>query len=337
MHSISFLGQLQRTVSGFATAALVFGGTNLFAALPTARDTTFQTLGTDGLPYAALVLPDGKILIGGNFTTVGGTSRPGLARLNADGSLDESFAPPVGATGPFGKPIVTSIVRLADGRFIAAGQPSFFTTGAVARTNIIRFNADGTVDPTFNAGAASVLNGFTVQTDGKVIYTTFLASVGVFGPARLNADGSPDASFHYTSGINPGLQALQLHAQPDGRTLALQGDNNPNSGGLQNLFWLKADGSLDNTFKFPFQLQDESRFAVAADGSLLVAGFAAPPGDFTQQIKKLAADGTADANFIFPTQPNNQGLHPVPAAFLPDGGAVIVRNPTAGEDRKSVV
>lgn len=311
--------------------SLTIGHCALRAALPAARDTSFQTLGMDGLPNAAVVLPDGKILIGGNFTTVGGTSRPGLARLNADGTLDESFAPPVAATGPFGKPVVTALARLADGRFFAAGQPSFFTTGAVTRTNIIRFNANGSVDPTFNAGDASLLSGFTVQADGKVLYTTFLTSAGVFGPTRLNADGSPDASFHFTGGINPGLQAVQLHAQPDGHTLVLQGDNNPNIGGLQNLVWLKADGSQDTSFKFPFQLQDESRFAVAADGSLLVAGLAG----FVPQIQKIAADGTADASFIFQTQPNGQGVHPVPAAFLPDGGAVIVRNPTAGDRRVS--
>lgn len=38
---------------------------------------------------------DGKVLIGGDFTTVNGTSRAALARLNSDGSLDSSFAPVV--------------------------------------------------------------------------------------------------------------------------------------------------------------------------------------------------------------------------------------------------
>lgn len=286
----------------------------------------------DGLPNAAVVLPDGKILIAGNFTTIGGSSHPGLARLNADGSVDESFAPPIAANSAFGKTSVTAMVRMADGRLVLSGSAAFLTTGPIARTNIIRFNADGSVDPTFNAGNASPLAGLSVQADGKVLYTTFLASAGVFGPARLNADGSPDGTFRYTGGITTGLQAVQLFAQPDGHTLVLQGDNNPNVGGLQNLLWLKADGSLDSTFKFSSQMQDESRFAVAADGKLLVAAYG---GGFTPQIQRLAADGTPDPNYIFLTQPNNQGVHPVPAAFLPDGGAVIVRNPTAGDRRVS--
>ncbi|HTH47512.1 MAG TPA: hypothetical protein VMB21_08385, partial [Candidatus Limnocylindria bacterium] len=315
---------------GLAFFALSFAS---HAALPPARDTTFQTPNMDGLPNAAVVLPDGKILIAGSFTTIGGSSHPGVARLNSDGTVDESFLPPIAANGTFGKPVVNALVRLADGRFIAAGY--FNTTGATARANIIRFNADGSVDATFDAGGASYVNGLTVQADGKVLYSTLISAIGAYGPVRLNADGSADASFHYTAGLQAGLQPVQMLAQPDGHVLVLQGDNNPNSGGIQNLRWFKADGSVDNTFKFPAQLQDESRFAVAADGSLLVAGYTAPPNNFTPQIQRLAADGTPDPNYIYLTQPNNQGVHPVPAAFLPDGGAVVVRNPTAGDRRVS--
>ncbi len=305
------------------------------AALPAGRDTTFQTPALDGLANAAVVLPDGKIVIAGNFTTVGGVSRPALARLNSDGTLDTSFAPPIASTGAFGKPSVSALVRLPDGKLIAAGQPSFFTTGAVVRTNIIRFTADGAVDAGFNANTANHLAGLAVQPDGKVLFSTFLTSVGVFGPTRLNADGSVDSGFKYTSGLQSGLQPLQFQVQADGRILVLQGDNNPNSGGIQNLVRFSSTGAPDPGYKFPFQLQDESRFAVAADGSILVAGYNAPPSSFTPQIQRVAPDGTGDPNFIFFTQPNNQGVHPVPAAFLPDGGAVIVRNPTAGDRRVS--
>jgi len=334
MHPISFLGRLQRTVSGFATAALVFGGANLFAALPTARDTTFQTLPMDGLPNAAIVLPDGKIVIGGNFKTVGGVSRPGLARLNADGSLDASFAPPIAANSPVGQPLVAALARMPDGRIVAAGQPWFYTTGAVARTNIIRFHADGSVDPSFNAGGVSALDGLAVQADGKVVYTTFLASAGVFGPARLNADGSPDTGFAYTGGFGPTLLALQFHAQADGKILGLAGDRDPNRNGIQQLFRLTTTGANDPTFKFispPNTVVDDSRFAIAADGQILVA----PQDNFVPAITRLSADGVRDLAFTFNGQPNGQGLYPVPAAFLPDGGAVLVRNPTAGDRRVS--
>jgi uncharacterized delta-60 repeat protein len=288
----------------------------------------------DGLPNAAIVLPDGKIVIGGNFKTVGGMSRPGLARLNADGSLDASFAPPIAANSPIGQPLVAALARMPDGRIVAAGQPWFYTTGAVARTNIIRFHADGSVDPSFNAGGVSALDGLAVQADGKVVYTTFLASAGVFGPARLNADGSPDTGFAYTGGFGPTLFALQFHAQADGKILGLAGDRDPNRNGIQQLFRLTTTGANDPTFKFispPNTVVDDSRFAIAADGQILVA----PQDNFVPAITRLSADGVRDLAFTFNGQPNGQGLYPVPAAFLPDGGAVLVRNPTAGDRRVS--
>lgn len=306
--------------------------TSVKAALPANRDTSFQTLPMDGLPNATIVLPDGKILIGGNFQTIEGGFHRALARLNTDGTVDDTFNPPVAAPGAFGKPIVSALVRQTDGKIIAAGPGSFITTGAVARTNIIRFNEDGTVDPTFNAGAVSHYSGLTLQADGKLVV---VAISGTFKPIRLNNDGSLDSEFNYTSGIQAGLIGLQVQAQTDGHTLLLAGDNNPNSGGISHLLWLKADGSKDTAFKFPFppnQLEDESRFAVATDGSVLVADIGASS---LRQVQRLSADGTVDLAYTLATQPNNQGLYPIPAAFLPDGGSVLVRNPTAGDKRVS--
>jgi len=47
----------------------------------------------NGSVYAVVVQSDGKILIGGCFTMVNGSPRSRLARLNADGTLDSTFAP----------------------------------------------------------------------------------------------------------------------------------------------------------------------------------------------------------------------------------------------------
>ncbi|MDB6037772.1 MAG: conserved repeat domain protein [Verrucomicrobiales bacterium] len=297
------------------------------SALPASRDTTFQTLPMDGLPNATIVLPNGKIVVGGNFQTIGGETHHALARLNSDGTVDGTFNPPIAPLGPFGKPVINGLVRQSDGKFMAAG---FLNTGAGGRTNIIRFNEDGSVDASFNANKASHYAGLTLQDDGKIVYHS-----GTFSPVRLNADGSVDSTFTYTTGIQSGLQALQFQAQADGHILVLAGDNNPNVGGISHLVWLKSDGSKDSAFKFPYppnQLQDESRFAVAPDGSVLVAGY---DSSSKPQIRRLSPDGTPDTNYTFLTDPNKQGLHPIPAAFLPDGGSVLVRNPTAGDTRVS--
>src|SRR4051812_31733710 len=76
-------------------------------------DTTFNP-DANGQVNATLVLPDGKIIIGGSFTTVGGVSRNRIARLNADGTLDSSFNP--NASGD-----VNSLALQADGKIVAGG------------------------------------------------------------------------------------------------------------------------------------------------------------------------------------------------------------------------
>ncbi|MCC7376002.1 MAG: hypothetical protein IT581_15195 [Verrucomicrobiales bacterium] len=300
------------------------------AALPAARDTSFQTLPMDGLPNASVLLPDGKILIGGNFQTIGGIPRPALARLNADGSLDTTFEPPVAGSGAFGRPFVSELVVQADGHILAAGSPSFRTTGII-RTNIIRFQSDGTVDASFDVHELQHFHGLAVQPDGRVIFA--LASITGFKPVRLLANGDLDPSFAYSGGYFPQLMPLQFAVQTDGHILGLAGDGDPSRIGNYQLYRLNADGSNDAAFKFPSppnNLVDESRFAIGADGQVLVSVY-----DGTPAVTRLAPDGARDAAFTWVGDPNAQRLYPVAAAFLPDGGAIAVRQPTAGDRRLS--
>src|SRR5580765_1196818 len=76
-------------------------------------DLTFDAgSGVNGPVNAVVVQPDGKVIIGGEFTTVKGLVRPGLARLNVDGSGDSSFNPAISVGG------VSSIALQSDGKVI---------------------------------------------------------------------------------------------------------------------------------------------------------------------------------------------------------------------------
>jgi hypothetical protein len=102
------------------------------------------------------VQPDGKILIGGNFTSVGGgdglaTLRQFIARLNADGTVDMSFDP--GANN-----VVYALAVQPDGKILVGG--TFFMlagggAGTTTRHAIGRLNADGSLD-SFDPGASKV-------------------------------------------------------------------------------------------------------------------------------------------------------------------------------------
>ena len=77
---------------------------------------------TNGVVQAIAVQADGKVLLGGSFTQVNGVARAGLARLNADGSLDTAFTTVVTGGVGLDYSIVYAIKVLADGRILVAGN-----------------------------------------------------------------------------------------------------------------------------------------------------------------------------------------------------------------------
>src|SRR5438445_4073026 len=91
--------------------------------------------------YVAVVQPDGKILIGGNFTTLspnGGAAvtRNHIARLNPDGTLD--------AFNPNANGGVNAIAVQADGKILAGG--AFTSIGGQTRNYIARLDPEATLD-----------------------------------------------------------------------------------------------------------------------------------------------------------------------------------------------
>lgn len=103
--------------------------------------------------YDAQVMPDGKIVIAGRFTSFQDTSAHGLVRLNADGSLDTSFAVGGGAQWtsttetPTFFPFVEQAKTQVDGKLLIAG--TFEAFNGTARPGIASLNADGSVDTSF--------------------------------------------------------------------------------------------------------------------------------------------------------------------------------------------
>ncbi|MBK9989341.1 MAG: hypothetical protein IPP19_01050 [Verrucomicrobia bacterium] len=160
-------------------------------------DTSFVPgYGFSGGGVTSIVLqPDGKIVVGGDFTTFDGVSRSGIARLNADGSVDTLFMPGDGFSG--GQ--VASIALQPDGKIVVGGD--FTTFDGVSRSGIARLNADGSVDTLFMPGdgfSGGQVASIALQPDGKIVaggdFTTFNGA-GCSGIVRLNANGSLDPSF----------------------------------------------------------------------------------------------------------------------------------------------
>ena len=152
--------------------------------------------GVNGDVRAVVVQPDGKIVIGGKFSEVNGVPRNNLARLNADGSLDRSFADKE-VQGVNGQ--VSALALQPGGGIIVGG---LFTQAAEFETmNLARYNADGTIDRNFGGllNGAPGTNGevlaLAVQADGKILVGGNFSTA--FGQqrrsiARLNTDGTLD-------------------------------------------------------------------------------------------------------------------------------------------------
>jgi uncharacterized delta-60 repeat protein len=135
-----------------------------------------------------VMLPDDKFMLGGYITSVSGYSRNGIARLNADGSVDTTFQPGAGANGPVWAAAVQS-----DGKVLVGG--AFTSFDGIPRKNVARLLPNGTVDAAFNpgAGANNVVYAVGAQLDGKAViggdFTQFNGT-NINRIARLNGDTS---------------------------------------------------------------------------------------------------------------------------------------------------
>ena len=114
-----------------------------------------------------LIQPDGKIVVGGYSTAVGGF---GIARLNADGSADSTFNATVGGIG------VAALALQPDGKIVVGGD--FTLADGQSRSNLVRFNSDGNLDMTFNPPPDSRVNALALQPDGKMVVGGHFGTIG---------------------------------------------------------------------------------------------------------------------------------------------------------------
>jgi len=270
--------------------------------------------GANGEVNALAIQADGKILVAGKFTTLGGGGtgtrlRNHLGRLNPDGTLDITFTR--GANRA-----VLALALQADGKILIGGDfTKLAGSPAIARSRIARFNADGTADISFDPGANRMVRSLAVQLDGKILVGGDFTALGGGGTGtttrkrigRLNPDGTLDITFN--PGAGGSVRALAL--QPDGKILA-GGDFTTLGGSARNFIGrLNPDGTLDTTFN-PGANFSVLSLALQTDGKILVAGSFTTLGG--------GGTGTAQRNFIGRLNPNGA----LDASFDP-GANVTVR------------
>ena len=328
---------------------------------------------SDDFGQAVALQPDGKIVLAG-YCYNGSNKNFCIARLNADGTLDASFdGPGGGGNGNFLLPIgasddhASAIALQPDGKIVLAGRCLSVSNYDFC---VARLNADGSLDASFDGPSGSGNGKFllpigtsddfasavALQPDGKIVMAGFCGngSNNDFCVARLNADGTLDASFDGPSGSGNGkfllpvgtsddyLSAIAL--QPDGK-IVLAGHCFGASNEDFCVARLIADGSLDTSFdgpsgggngKFLFLIgggtDQATAVALQPDGKIVLAGTCTNGIDNDFCVARLNATGTLDASFDGPSgSGNGKFLLPIGAtgdqatavALQPDGKIVL--------------
>ena len=304
--------------------------------------------------------PDGKILVAGTFTNIGGGDRPRLARLNSDGSLDISFDPGMGPDSP-----PEALAVQPDGRILVCGN--FTNLNGITRMRIARLNADGSVDESFDpgAGADGEVSAMALTKDGGIVIGGQFANVGGVPRgriARLKGDDPEVPALAYgpvvvdtQAGRSVVLWARVSGAVPAQYQWQFHGTNIPSAtngflefssvrladAGEYVLQTTNAQGSLvctgavltvqrapvhpgsPDAVTFNFPRVDSVVNAVCArpNGKVLIGGiFTRVNGTDRNHIAQLNADGSLDFGFDPGLGPNDT----VHALALQDDGKLLI-------------
>ncbi len=280
------------------------------------QDTTFGTsCRLQGSPpfsgygvSAVAVQADGKIVAAGssthaNGTGIGNASSMIVIRCNADGSIDRTMGVGLGRFGS-----ARSLVIQPDGKIITAGTSQNLNPPTI-HLAVVRFNADGTPDTSFDGEGIALLAGIyggqaaALQADGKIIVAGDADEN--FSLARLNADGSLDTTFdgdgRVSTPILTGMDRItSLAVQPDGKIVASGHTFNGTDDDFAVVRY-NPDGSLDTSFDTDGKVvtpvlpgKDKARsMVIQPDGRIAVAG--GSNNDFS--LVRYNTDGSLDTSF----------------------------------------
>ena len=319
-------------------------------------------IGSDDEALALALQPDGKLVAAG-YANVGGSQYAfALARYNPDGSLDAGFGSGGKVTTAIGlSDAARAIAVQPDGKLVVAGNS---WNGSHNDFALVRYNADGSLDPTFGSGGkvttaigpgADIAHALALQPDGKLVTAGYSrnGSNDDLALVRYNQDGSLDLTFGVagmvTTAIGSGSDdAYALALQPDGKLVAAGRSHN----GTKFVFALvryNPDGSLDTSFNGTGKATtaigpaDElaRALAVQPDGRLVAAGASWDGSKYVFALARYKPDGTLDTSFNgtgkVTTAIGSGGDAAYALALQPDGRLVAAGASWNGTDRDAVL
>ncbi len=291
--------------NGISTKTYTLTVTRAATAQPGDLDPTFNIASLDNSFRACATQPDGKLLLGGFFSSDPG--HQGILRLNPDQTLDTSFNASLDG-------YLNCLMVLESGKILIAGSFTGIRQGGsgayTPRDNIALLNADGTLDTTFNASVTITPAGnsypgqvecMALQPDGKILVGGYINRVGATarrGIARLTAAGALDTTFNagaITNSVDDDQTAVNsIVVQADGKIVFGGWMTSIGATPRAGIARVTSTGALDATFN-PGLLSGTSLIRLLPDQRLLVSATSAD--NLHYGLVLISSAGVIDASY----------------------------------------
>ena len=249
--------------------------------------------------FSMVTLPDDKMVVAGSFNSFNRQPVGKIIRLTADGLLDVTFNSDALTTDS--EPL--SLYLQPDGKILVYGNNLKRNGSTAPLPRLIRLNADGTFDQTFNffdSRSNSGLQSLAVYDDGRIIMSGDFR-LPVNGNSvykffiRINSDGSYDDSFNFTSDYSISQIVMQ-----NNKPIATAYNY---AAGQEIVFRLNESGSFDSSFAITV-LENFTIISakITTDRKIVIMS--------SYRIRCLNENGGFDSNFQTVTISSGRALYP---------------------------
>lgn len=287
-------------------------------------DTTFTNgIGFDNKTSALDIQFDGKILVGGTFSTYNGVTANRIIRLNTDGSIDASFNSGSGFSNDG-----VSVIKIDPFGSIMVGGSFTGNYNGTAINRLVLLDSNGVIDPGFDIGSGPASATVYALTDSPDSSWFIGGSFSVFDSqnqgrlAKIDNTGLLDIGY-LTAGVGFNNSVLKVISMANNKTMIFGGFTKYNGVSISRIARLLEDGSLDPLFNLS-QTGANNTIKCATiqpDNKIIFAGsFTNYNGLVTNRIARILPDGTTDPDFS-PGTAANGTIYSL--ALQPDGKIII--------------
>lgn len=303
--------------------AIYFVSLNELDAQAGSLDPGFQTeVGANSEVHSILVLPNDQMLIGGRFTSYNNIDRNRLARIDANGELDENFIIGTGFEGE--DKWVEVITSSGQGGYYIGGV--FSNYNGVDRNNVLRIDGNGDLDLDFNPGSGTVgiVLDIAVQSENKILIGGGFGKYNgqtMRGLCRALPDGSLDQT--YISLLNSEAVVNSIYVDNSFQSWIVGSFGSFDGQQVNKLALLLPNGGLNENFE-----QDKTcnsfidKIIPTSDGNFYIIGnFTEYDGKAVNKVAKIDGQGDLIEAFNVGAGPD---YYPYDLAVQEDGKVIVV-------------